>query len=128
MSFQNPRCPLKGLQRSKGSCTTPGCPAPSEALLCALLVTVRRLSLESSHSQIAAVGSVLLTLQGGGEKYQQLPKNTFANYDLAPVQPRHSNTSCCSPFSMTLQAGGKQPLEVHYHQVPAKKYLEQILK
>lgn len=74
------------------------------------------------------MGSVLLTLQGGGEKYQQLPKNTFANYDLAPVQLRHSNTSCCSPFSMTLQAGGKQALLVHYHQVPAKKYLEEILK
>jgi len=29
---------------------------------------------------------------------------------------------------MTLQAVGKQALEVHYHQDPAKKYLEQILK
>lgn len=95
-----------------------------EVLVYALLVTVKKISLKKislRFQQWEVFCTVLLSLQGGGEKFQQLPKNTFTNYDLALVQLRHSNISCCSPFSMTLQAVGKQTLEVHYHQDPAKK-------
>lgn len=91
-----------------------------KALVYALLVTVKKSSLRNSHSDLSSGKCSVLFCSPCKEVVRNFSSSQKTHLQIM-IWLRHSNVSCCSPFSMTLPAVGKQTLEVHYHQDPAKK-------